>query len=372
MKYRHAILKVRQYGLLKAGQILYRKFFPGKYPQAINIEIMTICNLKCRHCRVTYHGSLIKDVKPAFMKFELFCEMVDRITPFIKHANVFQFSSIEPLFHKDIFRMMAYVSTKNRNMLFPILTNAMLFNKDNLRELFQRNVPSISISLDGCQKETVEAFKTGVSFDRVISNIRLLKKMAPERINIATVFVATRNNIHELPDYITLCADLGINEVLVNGFLSFLPDHSHLYLYTPQGNNDVSDIFKNTYAQAEKHGVIVRFPSLAAKPRGCDLSSLLCIDEKGNVAPCIFLAHETPLELFGKVGRTRKLIFGNVLKDDPLKVWNSRDYVEFRNKLRQRSLPRECALCADGHGVICSAKELTPGSMKKNSLWGDK
>lgn len=260
--------------------------------------------------------------------------------------------------------MMDYVSAKNRNILFPILTNAMLFNEDNLRELFQRNVPSITISLDGCQKETVEAFKTGAIFDRVIANIRLLKKLAPERINIATVFVATRNNIHELQDYIPFCASLGIKEILINGFLSFLPNHSHLYLYTPQGNSTIFDIFKKTYAQAEKHGVVVRFPSLTAKPRGCDLSSLLCIDEKGNVAPCIFLAHETPLEFFGTVGRTRKLIFGNVLKDDPLKIWNRRDYVHFRNKLRQKRLPRECALCADGHGVICSAKELTPGLIK--------
>ena len=199
------------------------------YPEAIVLEIMNKCNLKCKHCRVTYYGNVMDDVDPIFMEYEYFTKIVDRISPLIRKAYRFQFSTVEPLYHKDIFRMMDYVSKYNKNIDLGILSNGMLLNERNINELMRRNVSSIAISLDGYKKETVEAFKTNVNFDRLISNIRLLAKICKNRIEVNAVFVATRANIDELVEYVGFCKSLGIDRILVNGFQSFFHDFSHLY-----------------------------------------------------------------------------------------------------------------------------------------------
>ncbi|MBF0473372.1 MAG: radical SAM protein, partial [Nitrospirae bacterium] len=153
----------------------------------------------------------------------------DRLSPLIRHASTFQFSSIEPLLHKDIFGMMDIVSAYNRHITFPLLSNGMLLNAANIKELMKREVPSVAVSLDGYTKEMVESFKTGVNFDKVVDNIRLLKEMSKGRIFITTVYIVTSENVNNLIEYIKFCHKLGVNQIVINGFFSFFPELSHLY-----------------------------------------------------------------------------------------------------------------------------------------------
>lgn len=354
--------KFKKLGLRKFIALAYAKKIRTSYPSMINVEIMTKCNLKCKHCRVTYHGDLINDVTPGFMDFDFFTKIVDQISPLVKKALYFQFSTIEPLFHKDIFKMMDYVSGYNKNIEYNLLSNGMLLNEKNINELLKRNVPTVSISLDGCTAETVESFKTNTNFDRVINNIKLLKELSKDRIELNVVFVATKNNIHELVDYVGFCKELNVDRILINGFLSFLPENSHLYLYSKQGNPEVQKIFQHAYEIARKENINIEFPSLTAKPQGCAYTSIMNIDEKGNVSPCIFLSRRTPFELFSKSVVTEPLIFGNIFDDDPLSIWRNEEFVKFRNMLKDNVIPIECTLCADAYDVTCANRDLKPKS----------
>ena len=47
----------------------------------------------------------------------------------------------------------------------------------NILKLKERGNIDLGVSLDGCKKESVESFKTGVNFDRVIRNMKLLKRI---------------------------------------------------------------------------------------------------------------------------------------------------------------------------------------------------
>ena len=62
----------------------------------------------------------------------------------------------------------------------------MLLNERNIIKLKKRMPIDLGVSLDGCKKETVEKIKTGVNYDRVIRNMKLLKKhgIAPRTIFI--------------------------------------------------------------------------------------------------------------------------------------------------------------------------------------------
>ena len=66
----------------------------------------------------------------------------------------------------------------------------------------KRNIPSITISLDGYKKETVESFKTNTNFERVVRNMKLLKKLSQNKFELYVVFVATKDNISELVKYV--------------------------------------------------------------------------------------------------------------------------------------------------------------------------
>lgn len=360
IKIKYILSKIKEHGISYSLRKIFHNFSFGKFPETINIEIMTICNLKCKHCRVTYHGNLIPGVKLEMMELDLFKKIVDRISLLIKHAAIFQFSTIEPLFHKKIFEMMDYVSRYNKHISYPMLSNGMMLNEDNILNLCSRNVPSITISLDGCRRETVESFKTGADFDRIIYNIKLINKLSKSRFVVNTVFVATSKNIEELLEYVDFCSDLGIANIFVNGFFSYLPELSDLCLYTRTGNSKVYELFIKAYEKAREKGIFIQFPSLIAKPRGCGLTSYMCIDENGNVAPCIHLARETPFSLFSNSKIISPVIYGNVLENDPNSIWNNKEYVKFRNKLRHCEIPNECTLCADAYGVICSNRKLTP------------
>lgn len=352
------IKKMRKLGIRKTINSGYSKLRFSSYPYVINVEIMSKCNLKCAHCRVTYHGNIMKDVNPEFMDFEHFTKIVDRISHLIKKAHSFQFSTVEPLFHKDLFRMMDYVTKYNKAILYPFLSNGMLLTEKNIKELLKRNVPSITISLDGCKKETVESFKTNINFDRVVSNIKLLKKLCQNKIEVYVVFVATKENISELVEYVDFCKYLNVDRILVNGFLSFLPENSHLYLYSKQGNPEVQKIFQCAYDKAKKQNISIEFPSLIAKPSGCGLYSHMNINEEGDVSPCMLLVRKTPFELFSRSAMVEPVIWGNIFEDDPLSIWRSKKSVQFRKMLRNKIIPDKCSLCADAYGVICSNRNF--------------
>jgi len=352
----YIIKRIQRQGLRKVLRLGYIRIMTPLYPEAISVEIMNKCNLECKHCRVSYHGNVMDDVNPTFMTFECFTKIADRIFPLIKKAYRFQFSTVEPLFHKDIFKMMDYVSKYNKYIDLGILSNGMLLNERNINELMKRNVSSITISLDGYKKETVEAFKTNVDFDRLISNIQLLTKLCKNKIEVNVVFVATKENIGELVEYVSFCKSLNIDRILVNGFQSFFPDSSHLYLYSKQGNPEVQEIFQRAYDKAKYNNINIEFPSLVAEPSGCSMHQTMIIDDKGNIAPCIYLARKTPFELFSESKVSDPVVWGNVFDEDPLAVWRSKDCVQFRTKSKSKETPDECILCAEAYGVCGSKK----------------
>ncbi|NQT23221.1 MAG: radical SAM protein [Candidatus Omnitrophica bacterium] len=332
------ICKIRENDISELLRKVLNKVAP--YPKGIGVEIMTVCNLKCKHCRVN-----IIDVEPQMMELNFFKQIVDRISPIIKKVVTFQFSTIEPFFHPQLFAMMDYVSKYNKYISYPLLTNGMLLNDKNIASLCSRRVPSVTVSLDGCKQETVESFKTGAKFDKIINNIKILKKMDKPKVN--TIFVATSLNIGELVDYVDFCADLGINRIFVNGFLSYLPELSHLSFYSKEGNLEVRKVFLKANERAKKRDISIQFPHLVTARKRCDNLSHMYIGENGNVSPCIHLARKTPLALMGEKGVTIPIMSGNVFKENPVHIWS--------RLAKSRSEPMSaCRLCAEAHGVIVS------------------
>ncbi len=327
------------------------------FPALINVEIMTVCNLRCSHCKVQFYS---KTKHTPFMPLNKFERFLDRLHSLVQHASEFMFSSVEPLLHPHLFEMMDVIAGINPEMSFPIQTNGMLLTRQAVEALCLRNVPWISIALDGCDPVTAQTLKVGSDFQRVVDNIKLLKTAASRPIRLRSVFVVQRKNIAQLTDYVEFCHELGIDEIDVNGLFTFSREQGDLILYSPQGNEYALQKFREAKAKATAVGIEIQFPRLTPTPLGCDSTSNFNVDEEGNVSPCVLLAKSFPFYFLGRQVMNAALSFGNIFEKEPLEIWRDHRFASFRQSLRFSRLPSSCASCSEGYGVICSKRILIP------------
>lgn len=328
------------------------KYIPFKYryPSAITVEIMDTCNLKCRHCHLQFQPN----TKRGFMAYDLFKEIIDRISPLFKKVNRLNFASIEALFHPRIFDMFDLIRKYNENINIYINTNGMLLDNSCVDNLLKRKIYDIHISLDGCKKETVESFKTGVDFNRVIRNFKRLQEKGRDKFNITANFVLYRNNMYELSDYLDFCKALGAISVNVIGFIAYTPQMADYCLYSERGIKKIDHLLKSAAQKAKNIGVKFRHHGTKIKARGCGYASdLMYINKKGDIVPCSLLSKKTQMFFLGRIGTTESISWGNVLNEEPFKIWTSKASVNFRRLLQKKQLPKECSLCAIGYKVIC-------------------
>lgn len=335
----------------KAEAALRRYPFKYRYPSSFTIEIMDVCNLRCRHC---YLRAQFSSAPRGFMSYDFFAKIVDRISPLLKRAYQVNFDSVEALFHKRIFDMIDLVRKQNKHITMNINTNAMLLDEDRVDNLLERGVYDFLISLDGCRKETVESFKTGVDFDRVVNNVKMLRAKGGEKVRIRMNFVAHKNNIYELVDYVDFCGELGAREIVISGFTAYAPEMADWCLYSEDGIEHVDEVYRLAGQRAKELGMQITCRGTKLTPKGCGWAAdLMYIDKNGNIVPCVLLSKATRMVLLGRTGQTIPVIWGNVFEEDPYKIWTSQASVDFRRLLDGGKLPPECELCAIGYKVIC-------------------
>lgn len=328
------------------------KYMPWlKFPETISVEIMSLCNLKCKHCYI-YNSNGAANRLMEYNRFESICS---RLLAVIPKATIFNFASVEALMHPRIFDMIDLVRGINPALRTPIYTNGMLLTTDNVIKLLERGIHEIHVSLDGYTPETVETFKTGVSFQRVKENIVKALAKSYFGLKISTIFVTHRNNIHELPDYVDFCANMGISSINVTGFISYNQSMASDVLYSYQGNPAVEDILLISRERAQRQGInfSCRSTRLKQKDFNCVTCGILYITEDGEVSPCNVLARPTTLCFQGDISITTPVSFGSVFSSTPEELWQLPAYAIFRKLFHNGALPQTCRFCPMARGVIC-------------------
>jgi len=327
------------------------------YPSSIVLQTMSGCNLKCRHCFLSQFGAGIPDGPRGAIDFEEFAVRAKKILPFIRRAETFLFSGFEALLHKDLFRMMEFTLSLNPAITFPIYTNGNSFRDDTVSLLSKFPVPEVAVSLDGMRKETVEAFKTGSSFERTVQAIRDLRAGLPAS-EIKTVFVMHRGNINEFPDYLDFVDSLGIKTIFVTNLLCFSKDFSGAALYGNNGNPEAEAVLDAAIHKAGRNGQELHLPRMRPEPLGCEQCLGLFIDIKGNVCPCDYLSVRTSFYLFDKENHPDPVMFGNILTGDMKNIWFGKEFSSFRALHKKAHVPPQCTCCTDAYGMLCSHRKV--------------
>lgn len=154
------------------------------YPEILKIEITNHCNAKCVFCNNDKIEN--KQNMPLWM-----FEKILSSFPSARQVQPQWFG--EPMMHPDFDKIIDICKKHNKEVVF--YTNGSLVDKHltSLKKLTKKD--RIIISLEGADKKTYESLRCGLSWEKLLSNMKLLKKV-PARKNIRmTVCKENRNHI---------------------------------------------------------------------------------------------------------------------------------------------------------------------------------
>jgi len=152
-------------------------FIVSKFPLHLDIESVSVCNLRCPFCATT--TKMWGQDKKGYMDFSLFKKIID-----ISSENGLCAIKLslrgEPLLHPMLPEMVKYAK-KSDIMDVYFNTNAILLNENMIERLIDARLDRISISIEGYKKEFYKKYRVGAKFERLFENVVRLKEIRDRR-----------------------------------------------------------------------------------------------------------------------------------------------------------------------------------------------
>jgi MoaA/NifB/PqqE/SkfB family radical SAM enzyme len=315
------------------------------------IEPTSRCNLSCRTCiRNTW------DEPMGDMDMTTFNRLAGQLSRF-PHLETVMFGGFgEPTAHPGILSMIHAVKTLG--LRAEMTTNATLLDDALIDGLLRERLDTLWISLDGTAEESFETIREGASFPLVLENIERLGKANGRdghRIDIGIAFVVMKTNLHDVKHLDRLARSVGARRILVSHVLpyseamekemlclqtltletfTFAPGKTELSLPRIDVNNTTKEALFSLLQGFEN--LTFMGNRIAVDSRRCrfvhDRTTFVRWD--GLVSPCMGLLHSHRTFLYGLERRVRSHAFGDVGASDLFKIWNSKPYAAFREKVK--------------------------------------
>ena len=160
-------------------------------------ETTTGCNLRCIHCR----ASAVALSSPDDLSTDEALAFVDSLADFARPVLVL--SGGEPLYRRDIFQIASHAH--ERELPVALATNGTLVDKGIAAEIKRSGIRRVSISLDGADPATHDAFR-GIpgSFEQALAGMAHIQDAGvPVQIN-STI---AKHNVHQLDDLFALAIE---------------------------------------------------------------------------------------------------------------------------------------------------------------------
>lgn len=165
-------------------------FHVGNFPLFLDIEVTSVCNLKCPFCATTFRSNKIKK---GFIEFEIVKKIIDEGAGNGLYGVKFNIRG-EPLLHPRIAEFVKYAKQKNMIDVY-FNTNAMLLTRKIAQELIIAGLDRLSISFEGFTKNVYEKYRSGAKYETVLKNIEMFQTIKSKmgvkypKIRIQTVLL---------------------------------------------------------------------------------------------------------------------------------------------------------------------------------------
>ena len=290
-------------------------------PQRISLNITRKCNLRCKHC-FTSAGNADED--------ELTTEELFKLIDQMKEAGSF-FLAIgggEPLLRDDLFRVIKYA--RENFIAVSLVTNGLLVNEKIAQKLDALNLNTITVSLDGLEKNH-DFIRGKDNFIKTINNVKILRKYC-RTAKLAARVTVSRLNINECGELIKIAEDLSLDLIRLTPMLLLgrAKDNQQLlmnqdeyirFLGSMRNINSKIKLVLPNQGDSDKWFV-------CPEDFGCHCGKETCwITQTGDFYPCIF---------FGD-----RFLAGNIRNEKFLDLWD-----KFKNMVKLEG-NETCKNCAD-------------------------
>lgn len=301
-------------------------------PPCIDIEPNNTCNLRCRHCQVTYWKKL-----SFYLDEKGFCKILDQL-PSLRSVKLQGMG--EPLLNRQLPEMLRAGAERKMSMSF--VTNGTVFTDSLAAQLQEITRLSIYFSVDGATAQTHESIRIGSNFDSIVKNIRDLTERRGAAGNpfIAITTVVTSQNLHEIPQLVLLAGELGVDSLSLQTTLTSwgkeeVNGHNR-DISIPEKSEQLDKTLAEARIAAAANGVNlqVQYGDRYSRHRKCPWPwTRAFIAANGDVVPCCILADSDTIKM------------GNVFEESFATIWNSRGYQELRERIRKNDLYEFCKGC---------------------------
>lgn len=309
-------------------------------PITIDLEPTVRCNLACEMCQVANWDRRVPDL--TLDDFKLFVERIPTVMK-IKLQGMG-----EPLLNTSLWEMVKYAGTKGIRV--ETNTNGTLLNERICHEILDSGLSSISISLDGATAQTFERIRARANFRGVVRNIkRLLALRGRSSVPKVRIWMlGMRENIHELPDVMRLCRELGVDHLTLQHDLVFWGKEPWLRKLSSRALRDDPQAERTVHEAtllARRIGLPFRCYrgnrySVAKGIRCAWPWYSVLVTADGYVCPCCVAADP------------RIVHFGDLKSQRFEDIWNSGKYQAFRRELRAGNIPTFCRGCYEDYGRV--------------------
>ena len=275
------------------GELLEMKRSP--FPHLHQIEPTNACPYNCMMCP---RGKEMKR-KIGFMESSVFTKVIDEVATYpeavkMKEVELFHFG--ESLLHPQIAEMNEYAASKGLNTVLSV--NAIELNPSVAEKLIRGNASKIIVSLDGFDAENF----------RIIRGRKIDYPRAIENIVTASAVIRSLNGSTKL---FVRMIELNLNAHKVEAFKSFWQEKNidvEIRRFFPWGEKEMVEM-----------GEYDKYPPFMPCPFPWQY---LVVQWNGDVVACCrdYNAENT---------------MGNVKSSTLKEIWNSHEYVAFREKMVQ-------------------------------------
>jgi AdoMet-dependent heme synthase len=175
------------------------------------------CNLRCKHC---YHGDEDSHVqRKKAMSLSEVEAMIDDLDETSKRWSMkprIAISGGEPLMRPDLYEILEY--TQAKGMITNLLTNGTLLTSKIAKDINERGVNTLQISIDGTRDTHNEIRGRDYAFDDAIEGIR---NASDARMEVVVSMTATRRNMSEFEDVVQIAYEAGAKKV---AFQTYVPN----------------------------------------------------------------------------------------------------------------------------------------------------
>jgi radical SAM protein with 4Fe4S-binding SPASM domain len=313
----------------------------SRFPMIITMDITLRCNLRCKMCYLK--DSLNKKTDELTTR-EVF-RFIDSVAP---KKPSFYITGGEPFARGDILKIVEKI--KGHGLICGMTTNGTLLKKNDILRLAKAGLNFLDVSIDGPERVHDKIRGVKGTFKRVTENLKLFNKHKG-KTRVYINFTISPDNIGHMEYMLSLAKKLGVDGVKYH-YLTFLTkrdikahrlvwkklynEEPKLSCYEREPETVDSKVLKKIQgikSRAGKAGIDVLFrPDLSPEEivkwyqdpftlRQKCYYPYICtrIAPNGDVYPCQFIVKKV----------------GNIRKDNLENIWNSPEYIYFRNSLKK-------------------------------------